>query len=42
VFEIDSDIQGNEYRVLSAAMGGSYADNFLEFIEKRIKLFSLT
>jgi hypothetical protein len=38
-FQIGRDIPGNEYPVLSLATGETYADDFLEFIEKRINPF---
>lgn len=39
-FQIDPDRPGNEYPVLSLATGEKYADDFLEFVEKRIGLFT--
>ena len=38
-FRIDHGRPGNEYPVLGLATGETYADDFLEFIEKRINLF---
>jgi hypothetical protein len=40
VFQTENGIKGNEYPVLSLATGDKYADNFLEFVEKRIMLFT--
>jgi hypothetical protein len=40
VFQTANGIEGNEYPVLSLATGEKYADDFLEFIEKRINLFT--
>lgn len=38
-FEIEAGLDGNEYPINSQATGQRYADNFLDFIEKRIAAF---
>jgi hypothetical protein len=38
-FVIEEGLIGSEYHVRSAATGGRYADNFLDFVAKRIALF---
>ncbi len=39
VFDLIKGLSGNEYPVVSEATGQRYAENFLDFIEKRVKLF---
>jgi hypothetical protein len=38
-FVIEEAAHGSEYHIRAAATGGCYADNFLDFIAKRIALF---
>lgn len=39
-FHASNNVEDNEYSVFSLASGTKYAENFLEFIEKRINLFT--
>ena len=39
-FEIETGLDGNEYPIHSQATGQRYAEDFLDFIEKRIVAFS--
>ena len=38
-FEVETDRIGNEYAIYSQATGQRYAENFLDFLEKRISAF---
>lgn len=39
-FEVEAGLTGNEYSIYSQATGQRYAENFLDFLEKRIAVFS--
>lgn len=39
VFDVQNGIDGNEYSVSSEVTGNKYAENFFDFLEKRIACF---